>query len=226
MSFARVSAAGISGASVLVVQIEVDIQPGLPVFEIIGLPDKRIDEARFRIKSAFKNSRIDFPLGKITVNLSPSHIPKQGTGFDLGVAVGILIARAQFPPLPLSVWVLGELSLDGFARPVEHILAFLIESLRKECQGCLIPSANLKEAEAIGECRVLGVETLSQLVSLLQRPLCFSTPAVHSSNNITKSHFLIDEVIGQLTAKRGLEIVLAGGHNVLKLWTQFNHSGL
>lgn len=215
MPFASVSTACVYGPSILSVQIEVDIQPGLPVFEIIGLPDKRIEEARLRIKSAFKNSRIDFPLGKITVNLSPPYIRKHGTGFDLGVAVGILSALQKVPHLPSEVWVLGELSLDGTVKPVEHLLAILIEAVKTKRLGCLIPRSNSNEAAAIPESRVALVGSLSESISLLcssPKYVCFPS---NNKKSITTSIYLLDEVIGQEVAKRVLEIALSGGHNLL-----------
>jgi magnesium chelatase family protein len=119
------------GAQVVPVRIEEDIQPGLPLFTIIGLPDKRIDEVKERVRSALKISGQVFPLGKITIKLSPSNMSKAGTAFDLGIALGILVASSRIRALPDSVWVLGELSFDSLVRPINLLPAYLVETLKR-----------------------------------------------------------------------------------------------
>jgi magnesium chelatase family protein len=213
MSTATVHTACLDGTRVLPVAIEVDIQPGLPLFSIIGLPDKRIDEAKERVKAAIKNSGRIFPLGKITVNLSPSAVRKQGTGFDLGIALGILVASGAVSPLEKNIWVAGELSLHGLVRPYQHLASLLMEAPGR----CIIPAVQEDIARLVGS-KVLLAGSLAQLLIVLAqrkdhwlrypgKELPF--PAVRPEN------YLIDSIIGQAHAKRALTIALAGQHNLL-----------
>lgn len=217
MPVSRLHTACIESGRVLAVQIEVDIQVGLPQFNIIGLPDKRIDEAKERVKSAIKNGGLTFPLGRITVNLSPSHAYKQGTGFDLGIALGIIMASHKLPDLPENIWVLGELGLDGEARHLPQLLIFLIEAVKRSLKGCLIPKPNLPEAGLIHECPVCLVENLTEAWGVVQNgSLSFNggKESIQQDEN-GLAEYQIDGIIGQEQAKRMLEIGLAGNHNML-----------
>lgn len=217
MSFSQVSSACVYNSQVIPVLVEIDLQPGLPLFNIIGLPDKQIFEAKERIRSALKNSGFGFPLGKITVNLSPSDVPKAGTGLDLAIAVGIQIAERKLPPIPLDVWVLGELSLDGYLRPIKHCSAILIEADHLKKRGCLLPERNTETAEL--KTKYLKAGDYSEVVELLKnRPLKFIEPKsveAYKPDKNNEDGFLIDQIKGQGAAKRVLEISLAGGHNLI-----------
>jgi len=130
MSYARLHTACISVATVIPILVEVDVQPGLPVFSIIGLPDKGLEEARQRVRSAIRNSGYAFPLGRVTDNLSPSHLRKQGSSYDLPIALGILTATHVISELRQDLWVLGELGLEGEVRDVAR-LPFWLQPLGK-----------------------------------------------------------------------------------------------
>lgn len=206
MSYSRIQSATLVGSTVCKVTIEVDIQPGLPYFSIIGLPDRRIDESKDRIRSAIKNSGLVFPLGKITVNLSPSNVPKYGTLFDLGIALGIVRAAAHIE-IPLEATVFGELGLNGDVIGVNGIIPLLIAS-----EICIAPRENSPEVRIVPDCRVALVRNLREAVS---PSLSFanSKPATHIEN-LPMQSYRIDEVHGQHVAKRALLVGLAGGHNL------------
>ena len=214
--FACIFSACLVGSQVLPVRIEVDIQPGLPYFSIIGLADKRIDEARERVKSAIKNSGLSFPLGKVTVNLCPSDLPKHGTGLDLSIALGILIAGGSAPPVAKTVWVLGELSLDGKVQRVTSLLPVLFEMSRHSVEGCIMPTLNARDASVLPSCRALFVRSLTECLLQLSKPLEFpahKTIAAPKSN--TAREYSIDHIQGQIEVKRLISIAIAGRHSLL-----------
>ncbi|MBU6389338.1 YifB family Mg chelatase-like AAA ATPase [Patescibacteria group bacterium] len=211
MSFARLYTAALCGPQITEIRIEVDIQPGLPMFQIIGLPDKQIDEARERVRMAIKNSGFQFPLGKITVNLAPSHLPKQGTGFDLGIALGILQAAGKLPSLSRRIWIIGELSLDGYALAGTLLPAILIEAVKQKIGGCIISSS----AGTALPCPLLPVATLREAAARIETgPLRFSVPVQEKKKAEPRTEYLLDHVIGQEGAKRVLEIALTGHHHL------------
>jgi len=215
MSCAVVSSACLSGPRVVPVRIEVDIQPGLPLFTVIGLPDRRIGEAKERVRSAIKNSGFTFPLGKITVNLSPSSVPKQGTGLDLAIAVGVLAASGKCRVPEDGCWVLGELALDGVVRPCQPLLPLLVEALDHGIPGVIIPAVNSDEVAQVPECATFTAASLQELAGKLSKRL-FWKPGVSLPDLLpTRNEYFIDHIRGQAEAKRCLTIALAGGHHML-----------
>ena len=213
MPFTSISSACICGPLVVPVKIEVDLQPGLPQFTIVGMPDQRIAEAKQRVRAAIKNSGLQFPLGRITVNLSPADVPKQGTGFDLGIALGILQVTGKVKPLSEHVWVFGGLSLTGEIQPIRFMNALLIEAKLRGIRGCIVPqAAHLEQVEADG-CQVCRSHWLKDLTG--ERTLNFKAVPKRKIKTENKQSFLIDEVLGQVQAKRVLQIALAGRHNIL-----------
>jgi len=211
MSYAHVQTACISGGRVVPVMVEVDIQPGLPVFSIIGLPDKGLEEARQRVRSAVRNSGFPFPMGRVTVNLSPSSLRKQGSSFDLAVALGILVASRVIAKIPDEFWVLGELGLEGEVRPVAHLTALLIEASSRH-RTCVIPDQ--EERAHILEVSVCAVNNLRQVVDMLKQGIQFEKSNVVETQTAEPFGYAIDHIRGQSAAKRALEISLAGGHNL------------
>jgi magnesium chelatase family protein len=200
----RILTACISTASVLEVAVEVDVQPGLPLFSIIGLPDKRIDEAKERVRAAIKNSGLTFPLGKITVNLAPSAVRKSGTGFDLAIALGILGVDMG------SDWVIGELGLDGSVRADRRMVSLLIEAQQRG-KRVVIPAVQANLAGLVGGLKTWKVSTLNEL---LREPTWThdASPVLESSQN---TDYALDRIIGQNQGKRALLIALAGGHSLI-----------
>jgi magnesium chelatase family protein len=214
---AKVLSFGIQGIEAYPVEIEIDNCPGLPVFNLVGLPDTAVRESRERIKSAIKNSGFDWPAERITISLAPSWIRKEGTCFDLAMAIGILCASEQIGRGNLDKFsVMGELSLDGILRPVKGALAVAME-LAKIAEGRLIlPKENAKEAALALKGGVFPVKTLKETVEFLNNPqtppFTVDPAGLFRENCDYKIDFC--EVKGQHLAKRAIEVAVAGGHNI------------
>lgn len=208
------------GIDAYLVEVEVDISRGLPSFSTVGLPDNAVKESKDRVKSAVKNSGYAFPAKRITVNLAPAHIKKEGTTFDLPVAIGILKAEGIITGETLTDYlILGELSLDGRIKPVKGALSVAVaaKSLNKKL---ILPKYNSEEAALVEGVEVVGVDTLPELVEFLNGNLTIDTCRVDLSgyfNASSSGHIDISDVKGQEHAKRALEVCAAGGHNILMI---------
>ena len=212
MSFA------LSGLEGVPVEVETDINKGMVSYDLVGLPDAAVKESKERVRSAIKNSALCFPVNKITINLAPADIKKEGSHYDLPLAVSILKASDQLTAKTDGIIFLGELALDGGLRPVAGILPILISAKAKGYTRFIIPAANSNEASYIEGTEVYALNSLRDAVDCLTGEKNFA-PVAHRSFSAAKSmqsyNYDMSLVRGQKVAKRALEIAVAGGHNIL-----------
>jgi len=213
---------GILGIDAYPIEVEVDVSSGgLPAVNLVGSADTAIRESKVRVKTAIKNSGFEWPGSRITVSLAPSHIKKEGSGYDLAIALGVLAASGQCSAELLGDhYFLGELSLDGTLRPTRGILPVSMAIAKAGGANIVLPSHNAKEAALVSEIKAWPVETLRQAVDLLNG-LGERSPFTIDRSHLFSEHakYTVDfsDVTGQCAAKRSLEVAVAGGHNLLMI---------
>ncbi len=218
MSFVKIKSGGIWGIDGYEVDIEVDLSPGIPSFNIVGLPDSAIKESRDRVRSAIKNLGFSFPQKRITVNLSPSNIKKQGTLYDLPITIGILALSGQINPRKIEEFVfLGEISLDGKLNRIPGVLPVVASLRSKSCRKFILPLENALEGAVVKGVEVYGFRHLSEVVEFLNGTKEFPPVDINYEEILVRDRNLdidLGDVLGQSLAKRALEIAAAGAHNL------------
>lgn len=213
--FGRVWSMAISGIEVVPVRVEADISDGLPCFTMVGDLNNQVREAQDRVRSALKNAGISLPAKRITINLAPATVHKEGSGFDLAIAAAVLVALRMIPEKFMEkMLVLGEFGLDGSVNGVKGVLASVMEAEKCGCEGCICPRDNQKEAELAGNICVGAVTSLEEFIVLCRSEKKLSRKEQEIS---VKEYYPADfsEVRGQQEARRAALIAAAGFHNLL-----------
>ena len=218
---AKVRSFSLNGLDGFEVSVEVDVNAGLPAYEIVGMGDTAVKESRERVRAAIKNSLLDYPIRKIVVNLAPAGSRKEGSLYDLPIAVGILAASEQIPKGSYKDFVvIGELGLDGSVRRVNGVMPLVLSAVQKGFRKFMLPEGNAKEAAYIPGVEVYGFSGLDEAAAFLNGAVVKDpVPAAVFGAVGTENRYNVDfsEVKGQQVARRALEIAVAGGHNILMI---------
>ncbi|MEB3329478.1 MAG: YifB family Mg chelatase-like AAA ATPase [Candidatus Sericytochromatia bacterium] len=216
---ATILSGAVQGVDAIPVQVEVDLANGLPACAVVGLPDTAIQESRERVRAALRNAGYDYPQRRVTINLAPGDVRKEGPLYDLPIAVGFLVASGQLTPLNLATTLLvGELALDGAVRPVKGVLPLVLAARDAGCNRAIVPAGNAAEAGLVPGIAVHAVASLAHAAAVLASPTGeapLTPPGLPPPEARAPGGPDLAEVRGQGRARRALEIAAAGGHNLL-----------
>lgn len=215
----KVKSCALMGINGCIVEVETDISNGIPVFDMVGLGDTAVRESRERVRAAIKNSGISFPVRRITINLAPANLRKEGSVYDVSIAIGILIASGMIDNKDIDKYIfLGELSLDGVIKPVEGILPMVCCAVENGIHNVFVPMNNAEEAAVLENVNILPVRELGDIISHMNGTCIVKPYKIKKGSSIEniKSYSLdFSEVKGQARVKRSMEIAACGAHNLM-----------
>lgn len=217
---AKVTSCAVIGLDGQLVDVEVDIGSGQVMFTVVGLPDPAVQESRERVRSAIKNSGLNFPLKRVTVNLAPADLRKEGPAYDLPIAVGLLVASEQITADLSSALIIGELSLDGTVRHTNGVLSIALLARERGMKTLFVPAVDAPEAALISDIQVIPIESLFALYAHLQglQPIApFHSALEFNSDEVPLYPVDYSEIRGQEHVKRAIEVAASGQHNLLML---------
>ncbi len=200
------------------VNVEADVSDGLPCFTMVGFPSTQVKEAQDRVRTALRNNGISLPPKRVTVNLAPADLRKEGAGFDLPVAAAVLGASGFLEPKQLNgAMLMGEISLSGEVRSVSGVLPRVIRARELGCRYCMVPFGNLEEARLVRDMKVIGVRNITEMVNFLADPDSFKQEQTGEEGRALEEQTQADfmEICGQESARRAAEIAVSGFHNIL-----------